>query len=153
MLVDHCFNPRARDGRDRLSTSRFIWLSSFNPRARDGRDGRYHHQGRVRHVSTHAPVMGATSRRTRVTKPTDVSTHAPVMGATGQVHHMHCVAQVSTHAPVMGATRQPPSGSSSTNCCFNPRARDGRDCDGIIKHYVYIVSTHAPVMGATHSGL
>ena len=33
-----CFNPRARDGRDRMSTYQACGSLCFNPRARDGRD-------------------------------------------------------------------------------------------------------------------
>ena len=36
--LQHCFNPRARDGRDPRSPTRPNMPAGFNPRARDGRD-------------------------------------------------------------------------------------------------------------------
>ena len=33
-----CFNPRARDGRERCDYFKTIAHTSFNPRARDGRE-------------------------------------------------------------------------------------------------------------------
>ena len=79
------FNPRAREGRDRLSRSRFESRSRFNPRAREGRDAaargvlqlpevRFNPRARegrdiraanfrlVITVSIHAPARGATER-------------------------------------------------------------------------------------------
>ena len=32
------FNPRARDGRESLDCTDWLWLGCFNPRARDGRE-------------------------------------------------------------------------------------------------------------------
>jgi len=34
----YCFNPRAREGRDRTNRSAPNIITSFNPRAREGRD-------------------------------------------------------------------------------------------------------------------
>ena len=76
----------------------------FNPRAREGRDN------------------GAVS----VQNPIAVSIHAPARGATelvlGRVQNIG----VSIHAPARGATR-PSSDLCAIRCCFNPRAREGRD--------------------------
>ncbi len=101
-----CFNPRAREGRDALSSagspsetsfqstrprgarpaamrerSRNAWC--FNPRAREGRDpGRELATIRI-DVSIHAPARGATPCNHRSIRPSQVSIHAPARGATG----------------------------------------------------------------------
>ena len=87
-----------------MGTCTPVQVRGFNPRARDGRDREWQAQHSQATVSTHAPVMGATSFFTGLQTETSVSTHAPVMGATAFV--------------VSGA------GAAES---FNPRARDGRD--------------------------
>ncbi len=78
---------------------------SFNPRAREGRDGvEVAHSRQRREVSIHAPVKGATIVKLGVLRTPTVSIHAPVKGATG------CNLRPR---PII--------------CCFNPRAREGRD--------------------------
>ena len=55
---------------------------------------------------------------------------------------------VSIHAPAWGAT----GGEDSvliSDCCFNPRARVGRDFDVVSQSGIIIVSIHAPAWGAT----
>ncbi len=166
------FNPRARVGRDPGPPSppgAFEWFQPTRPCgarlvhgvARDD----------VVHVSTHAPVWGATAPSQR--RPEGlaaVSTHAPVWGATIDVGQLevHAVVsthapvwgatlaerswgrpwEVSTHAPVWGATLQCFSGSCCSRC-FNPRARVGRDAQQQLAEGGQVVSTHAPVWGAT----
>ncbi len=98
------FNPRARVGRDLrpvvLSTS----PGRFNPRARVGRDAPavVFFLGWL--VSIHAPAWGATRPSGRERDRFRVSIHAPAWGATLKFFAM-------IQAP----------------CCFNPRARVGRD--------------------------
>tara|TARA_R110002051_G_scaffold200370_1_gene267265 strand:+ start:5596 stop:5847 length:252 start_codon:yes stop_codon:yes gene_type:complete len=77
----YSFNPRARDGRERVSTICRSLDQSFNPRARDGREGRaaYINEGFL--VSIHAPVMDANNLEHEISKATYVSIHAPVMDA------------------------------------------------------------------------
>ena len=101
-------------------------LGCFNPRARDGRDRGLRRLKLTEPVSTHAPVMGATQAAAMILAAELVSTHAPVMGATGRLLarisryvcfnprardgrdacglRLHGRCRVSTHAPVMGAT-------------------------------------------------
>ena len=55
-----CFNPRAREGRDRSRTRSEARHGRFNPRAREGRDGGGLAAARDQLVSIHAPVKGAT---------------------------------------------------------------------------------------------
>src|SRR5690606_29142476 len=96
------------------------------PRARDGRDltglQTHHDIG----VSTHAPVMGATSRATlRLTSSYSFNPRARD-GRDTPCGTRHPDFRVSTHAPVMGATSRWQAAGRSQGC-FNPRARDGRD--------------------------
>ena len=53
------FNPRARDGRERLPRSTKTCLVGFNPRARDGREVLRSIILGAAAVSIHAPVMDA----------------------------------------------------------------------------------------------
>ena len=55
-----CFNPRAREGRDSISLPPAAGSGSFNPRAREGRDRSLRRQSSSSCVSIHAPVKGAT---------------------------------------------------------------------------------------------
>ena len=104
----HCFNPRARDGRDWFAPAGHRSAGRFNPRARDGRD----HGNQQHHTGTHTgfnprardgrDLVGVLS--SDMSAP--VSTHAPVMGATNISADFGECGRVSTHAPVMGATRK-----------------------------------------------
>src|SRR5690606_3424787 len=82
-------------------------------------------------VSTHAPAWGATYDLPWDIVPEEVSTHAPAWGATREITHFVRLTDVSTHAPAWGATK-PPSRTSESQNCFNPRARVGRDCRAAI---------------------
>ena len=62
---DPRFNPRAREGRDRL----------YRPRRHEGAE-----------VSIHAPARGATQRRGHLSARGTVSIHAPARGATVKVY-------------------------------------------------------------------
>ena len=55
-----CFNPRAREGRDRSSLIGILPSIGFNPRAREGRDVAGFDLAEHAHVSIPAPVKGAT---------------------------------------------------------------------------------------------
>jgi len=80
----------------------------FNPRARDGRDLHDRHKNSdPTDVSIHAPVMGATQKFGSRNECTAVSIHAPVMGATKTASAPMGSGGVSIHAPVMGATSRP----------------------------------------------
>ena len=143
-----CFNPRAREGRDRAWHLQAACRTGFNPRAREGRDGRNRLPARCRarfnpraregrdallaristtaRVSIHAPVKGATSVAVGAQRHAGVSIHAPVKGATRRQRSCRPHHAVSIHAPVKGATPPfPLSGPMSA------------------------VSIHAPVKGAT----
>ena len=99
---------------------------SFNPRARAGRDIRIAQAPGQFLVSIHAPVQGATVPACCPMHSYSVSIHAPVQGATRSASAHRYSSIVSIHAPVQGATCWAacvrPGG-----CCFNPRARAGRD--------------------------
>ena len=76
----------------------------FNPRARDGREYALPKALDAEHVSIHAPVMDAKTCFWVSIFNSTVSIHAPVMDA----KQNYCE-----------TPNQP---------CFNPRARDGREC-------------------------
>ena len=141
----------------------------FNPRAREGRDRLREAPLRQRAVSIHAPVKGATLAHRQRGRGVPVSIHAPVKGATQNTVHPNIEDTVSIHAPVKGATCLsfhilPPKSFNpraregrddcwwrDSWCCrgFNPRAREGRDQHGWIVNIAPNVSIHAPVKGAT----
>ena len=111
-------------------------------------------------ISTHAPARGATTQIWITTRGLQISTHAPARGATTircdfsgtqqfqptlprgerRVANFNSatILNISTHAPARGATtilnRQ---GSVIIN--FNPRSREGSDCNqhrhGLVETY------------------
>ena len=55
------FNPRSREGSDRVAISSFVYLLYFNPRSREGSDKNGHMYGDIGFlISIHAPAKGAT---------------------------------------------------------------------------------------------
>ena len=57
------FNPRSREGSDRLSRVLRIGVSDFNPRSREGSDHYRRPYGiELQLISIHAPAKGATNR-------------------------------------------------------------------------------------------
>ena len=144
-----CFNPRAREGRDRscLSCGAFhLPFQSTRPRGARHRVG-MQDMGALR-VSIHAPARGATARSLPQPSQGRVSIHAPARGATGFSTGFQQPIVVSIHAPARGATfivcalpvrtivsiHAPARGATSKMGphtskmpCFNPRAREGRD--------------------------
>jgi len=103
----YSFNPRARVGRDGAVAIRLGGLAGFNPRARVGRDFLLRVAAACCSVSIHAPAWGATWRRCKVWCDKHVSIHAPAWGATKMIERIQ-----------------------DKICCFNPRARVGRDIKG-----------------------
>ena len=77
------FNPRAREGRDRLCS----FLSAA-----------------IHDVSIHAPARGATLLIDELNQLTKVSIHAPARGATQAARPAGMPPGVSIHAPARGAT-------------------------------------------------
>ena len=153
-IIQLSFNPRAREGRDSLPSKVQLTLQGFNPRAREGRDrwigiekdpDIYGFNPRAREgrdlpvlkiqvselVSIHAPARGATNPNVKAwTVSLLVSIHAPARGATlwCQLNSRH--KRVSIHAPARGATCVQIV-NCCVSCCFNPRAREGRDANHI----------------------
>ncbi len=100
-----CFNPRARVGRDWQRRMTVHEMPSFNPRARVGRD-------RYKFLGQH------TVGKFQSTRPRGAR-HGDIITASGW-------RLVSIHAPAWGATGKPLT-RGEVGCCFNPRARVGRD--------------------------
>ncbi len=146
--IKHCFNPRARVGRD-------------------GGRGTGEHPDRV---SIHAPAWGATKSDVKLggdpefqsTRPRGarrrregrdipsrhVSIHAPAWGATVQELLMRASPSFQSTRPRGARLRffcRTPLGFTS----FNPRARVGRDSSMENIGRVIGVSIHAPAWGAT----
>ena len=120
-------------------------------------------------VSIHAPAGGATpvlyavriaalfqSTRPRGARPvmsfdvlTDgqVTIHAPAGGATTARGKKLTKTEFQSTRP-RGA-RQNPTSKCCVLCCFNPRARGGRDWQQLESRLKKLVSIHAPAGGAT----
>ena len=166
-----CFNPRAREGRDRSCLScgafhlpfqstrprgarrstlytaeTFGAFQSTRPRGARHRVG-MQDMGALR-VSIHAPARGATGFSTGFQQPIVVSIHAPARGATFIVCALPVRTIVSIHAPARGATSKMGPHTSKMPC-FNPRAREGRDLWTYLRSLAPLVSIHAPARGAT----
>ncbi len=132
------FNPRARAGRDMMGRSRNSSVAVFQSTRPCGA----RHSGgetvqRLRGVSIHAPVRGATRSLRRSRARTMFQSTRPCGARRERVVGVGRWLVVSIHAPVRGATltfREP----AVRACCFNPRARAGRDlrltCAGELQH-------------------
>ena len=121
-----CFNPRAREGRDRDNRLVIAGRRGFNPRAREGRD--------LRRVDAHERRREFQSTRPRGARP-DVSSYSPrssCFNPRAREGRDYSKKYIGTH------------GSS-----FNPRAREGRDNAARPKKSATAVSIHAPARGAT----
>ena len=104
----HCFNSRARKGRDGVSTGAADFFASFNSRARKGRD-----PARVA-ATSHVTRFNSRARKGRdnalhgLVARIKVSIHAPARGATPICAGKHTGIDVSIHAPARGATAARP---------------------------------------------
>ena len=144
----------------------------FNPRARVGRDDEMTADlARAREVSIHAPAWGATlcnmsrsgnhalfqSTRPRGARPsiccgsrstTPFQSTRPRGARLFDHSAPHVDRWVSIHAPAWGATVWSMT-IFPVVCCFNPRARVGRDQGRVGQRAAARVSIHAPAWGAT----
>ncbi len=150
IISPRCFNPRAREGRDRLPRHQTPVPKSFNPRAREGRDTRSSVDRAFRAtVSIHAPARGATRDEPFSAQDTVFQSTRPrgARRAARVVSRHHELAFQSTRprgarhssivryfcAAVFQSTRprgaRPRLSIHVAECCFsfNPRAREGRD--------------------------
>ena len=165
------FNPRSREGSDKVMDSESFKISHFNPRSREGSDfsGRfilyffYIFQStlprRERHLSTISCNVS-----------TDISIHAPAKGATlldarsfqilnnfnprsreGSDSIFHCVRQfiriISIHAPAKGATFNVYKGTAAKEFQSTLPRRERRDL--LVGMQTQVISIHAPAKGAT----
>ncbi len=122
-----CFNPRAREGRDRPWSRRCRRCACFNPRAREGRD-------------TLAQNSPKRARGFQSTRP---------RGARPRPHSMSS-GRCTRFNPRAREGRDPGAWATSpTISSFNPRAREGRDMTASVLICVDCVSIHAPARGAT----
>jgi len=142
-----CFNPRAREGRDWFLPS---WLSAHYVSIHAPARGATEEVNRLKEraaVSIHAPARGATEKTNRTCKPKWFQSTRPRGARQARRLPYQDAFVVSIHAPARGATvsrRMPsradwfqstrPRGARQLSqfhvyfpCCFNPRAREGRD--------------------------
>ena len=152
--VSPCFNPRAREGRDRFRNGTISRLKSFNPRAREGRDLSGFVMGRF-------PASKFQSTRPRGARPFShyeagiTLTRFNPRAREGRdrtlarMSKTQLCGRVSIHAPARGATHMD---DALADYCkrFNPRAREGRDHNIVLSVTVSSVSIHAPARGATN---
>ena len=148
--LNTCFNPRARMGRDIQRECAKCGHRCFNPRARMGRDmlTSTHCIVHLR-VSIHAPAWGATALKWRACPSICLfqstrphgARHAVLQLARGDATCFNPRARMGRDSD--GLDRATPQ------WCFNPRARMGRDSDGLDRATLQGVSIHAPAWGAT----
>ena len=103
-VVNPHFNPRSREGSDRLPHRSLYRLLHFNPRSREGSDTCRHHRRIARKDFNPRSREGSDAVRVRLLQRDMISIHAPVKGAT---------------APDLYAHQQ--------TKYFNPRSREGSD--------------------------
>ena len=168
----HCFNPRARVGRDQdlvlplsgltvVSIHAPAWgatygrhdtslaLVCFNPRTRVGRDVGLH-------IYSADPAMFQSTRPRGARHGLlsyqchncGVSIHAPAWGATGNTAAHLAVALVSIHAPAWGATWLSVHADQFDEVSIHAPAW-GATSDNPTLDDFYHVSIHAPAWGAT----
>ncbi len=77
-----CFNPRSREGSDRISSAVALVLRSFNPRSREGSDSRQSRTVYCRGCFNPRSREGSDAARRPSKRSTAVSIRAPVKGAT-----------------------------------------------------------------------
>ena len=123
----HCFNPRARAGRDGsngVDRNDVISFQSTRPRGARQRESRP--SGKLNLFQSTRPRGARRAGRVRVRRRVWVSIHAPARGATQSAPQTILRSAVSIHAPARGATECADATDPSVGC-FNPRARAGRD--------------------------
>ena len=116
-------------------------------RPRGARLENLNNASRFLQVSIHAPTRGATVAPAPAEAGFDVSIHAPARGATPAWTLDRAEKEFQFTRP-RGARRcrNPPT---PLRCCFNSRAREGRDVPEEHDWLVRVVSIHAPARGAT----
>ena len=84
----HNYNPRSREGSDRLPVAISNTPFNFNPRSREGSDVERDDRRTLFIISIHAPARGATVISSAIfSTPSLISIHAPARGAT--LYHCH----------------------------------------------------------------
>ncbi len=123
---DHCFNPRARMGRDLRGETHVLEGYSFNPRARMGRDFRWIIDRHVGGCFNPRARMGRDKNDIGIKIAQIVSIHAPAWGATRTFFAVFASINGFNPRARMGRDAGIPVFKNHSNC-FNPRARMGRD--------------------------
>ena len=145
-LID--FNPRSREGSDRVEKESRRRMCYFNPRSREGSDYVVRLWCHEYAISIHAPARGATRQQLSpypsaqfqstlprgerlvpcgiVIKGTRFQSTLPRGERPRPGHTADTAHQISIHAPARGATIHS-STKHSPRGNFNPRSREGSD--------------------------
>ena len=147
------FNPRSREGSDKLVGDLDYTVLNFNPRSREGSD--WFHTSNPTHITIFQSTLPRRERLVQSQYSSEFSKFQSTLPR--RERHIPTVLPIpyntiSIHAPAKGATNPSPSCVASTNN-FNPRSREGSDHRlanfGKSSH----ISIHAPAKGATPHGL
>ena len=143
------FNPRSREGSDRVAISSFVYLLYFNPRSREGSD--YVGGFMITLYSDFNPRSREGSDKILFCTFTiffSISIHAPAKGATMSLLRVSTTAEFQSTLP----RRERPCAATgaSAHAHFNPRSREGSDTSlSSVSCLMYVISIHAPAKGAT----
>ena len=148
VYFDLRFNPRARVGRDGVSTGKSTQTKRFNPRARVGRDLSSPSVFLCNSVSIHAPVWGATVITIQTWFESGVSIHAPVWGATINAVATYRRKKFQSTRPCGARRSNVPGVGRGSGVSIHAPVWGATIVGGDII-YNDIVSIHAPVWGAT----
>ena len=131
-LIRPDFNPRSREGSDRILRGMAFDLHNFNPRSREGSDGWQTWDGNKYYIFQSTLPRGERPLLDRHTlELSNISIHAPARGATlCQLFHVCTDKRISIHAPARGATI-PLLFLFFPSMHFNPRSREGSDITSV----------------------
>ena len=128
MRVDQFQSTLPRRERLRNSNLGGVFIY-FNPRSREGSDRLLSTSSVTGRISIHAPAKGATGSSAVGIRTTAFQSTLPRRERQFVSNWIDNVAIISIHAPAKGATKRRLTGCSTTRN-FNPRSREGSDYRG-----------------------
>ena len=150
-LID--FNPRSREGSDRVEKESRRRMCYFNPRSREGSDYVVRLWCHEYAISIHAPARGATIYISGLIFVPVISIHAPARGATPAARRQAGRMSISIHAPARGATQTVSAESVHVAISIHAPARGATAFLAQVFQITGIISIHAPARGATRQQL
>ena len=143
------FNPRTREGCDKIKNAEALRTRSFNPRTREGCDlPALRLREPERAVSIHAPARGATGKRRNHPHFCQSFNPRTREGCDVLLRHKDIISKGFNPRTREGCDMFTDYRIFSI-CCFNPRTREGCDLLLLLLLYTLDVSIHAPARGAT----